>query len=96
MPQLKLENIRGYTPSDISQFSNLTSTKINLNVRIKFPLEMTRRMRLTIKASEVDDHLLYLHDRYESFRTVTVSRIETHAGHFLRFKGLKKVSIVEV
>ena len=51
---------------------------------------MTRRMRLTIKASEVEDHLRYSHDRYESFRTITVRRIEIHAGHFFRFKGLKE------
>ena len=47
---------------------------------------MTRRMRLTIKASEVEDHLLYSHDCYESFRTVTVKRIEIHAGHFFGLK----------
>ena len=47
---------------------------------------MTRRMRLTIKASEVEDPLLYSHDCYESFRTVTVKRIEIHAGHFLGLK----------
>lgn len=47
---------------------------------------MTRRMRLTIKASEVEDHLRYSHDRYESFRTITVRRIEIHAGNFLGLK----------
>ena len=43
---------------------------------------MTRRMRLTIKASEVEDHLRYSHDRYD----ITVRRIEIHAGHFLGLK----------
>ena len=50
------------------------SLHICQTVLYTFPKVLTRRICLTIKASQIGDHFLYSHDLYDWFSSITVRR----------------------